>query len=83
MGKEVCAFADLVDLDLICVVDPGWLILPYDKYPRRTWWKLWEKHRTRDEYIIDMHTQYAEDRTCHTWEGKPFHFCVQPESERF
>lgn len=77
MRAEVCAFADLVDLNLICVVDSGGRAFPHDRYPRRTWWKFWEKPRTRDEYIKNEHEKHVESRECHSWKGKSFHFCVQ------
>lgn len=66
------------DLDLLSLASStaGVLIdLPDNAYPRVTWWKFWERHRTRDEYIKDEHEIQVERRECHIWNGTPFHFC--------
>jgi hypothetical protein len=46
-----------------------------NEYPRKTWWKFWERKRTRSEYLADEHRKRLETRECHIWEDKEFHFC--------
>lgn len=51
--------------------------LPYRGrgYPRKTWWKFWEKKRTRDEYLSGEHERCMAEKQCHIWKNQEFHFC--------
>ena len=75
MKKRLCS---CVDLDLMDFVEVGFGAARYlldNKYPRKTWWKFWERKRTRKEYLADEHKKYLAERKCHLWNNVEFHFC--------
>ena len=78
MKAVPCICLDL-ELDESGIVSLG-TFLPYSSigYPRRTWWKFWERKRTREEYLADEHEKYMAEGRCHIWKGQEFHFSNTP-----